>query len=642
MKGNTQHAPYVTWIWSDREIEEPRQVKAALESMHAQGVRKVRIFLENCSYRFTDRPVLRAFSRTSQWARARDISFWLHLDPRQASRLFISRVNEKLAFLMPVSKAGSRSNNIASVKNSKYELQFNWDIQLSSTMLQEKGISLEPVCLERAFLFRLENGTAVSSTIYEITNESLTQFDMSRRICNVFGIIGVPDDQEWCVAAFPKFDSNLFDYFGRESNDLLCNFVEDLFDGCTHVDGFTWGEGGPQHIADPGLLPASLSLFNSFKAEYGYDIRDRLLHLILPVDNNQHIRVRQDYYRFLQRAVTEARRDFHRMMHAFFYDIKSSYYFSVSACGKSSRLVTGDMDPWQKAIGVSRVFADTDSREAHPRYLAELALVKSIGLCSESGESSLTLPRDIADPLVVEQMNDLMTLFSIRPAPAVTADNDFPSPSRARSGIANQIRYGCPEADTLVIFPMETIISQGIAAAEHIYDTMTDFISFLIIRGIQFDIRTASCITPYNYSSDALTIAGRSYKKIIYPYPAVVEAALWSLVTSCAAAGLPVYIGGSSPSHTSTGEPVTDPLPVSFDPADPGTLPEPALQPLFEMPDGAVGSCFYGPDCLYFMLAPAATGGIYRGRLATTIDVPESSGLKLFRLDADGTHSILI
>lgn len=642
MEVNTRHAPHVTWVWSDREIEEPRQVKTAIETLHEKGIRGVRISLENCSYRFTDRPVIRAFSRTSQWARARDMSFWLHLDPRQASRLFISQVDEKLAFMMPVTRVGSKSYNITPVKDSNYGLQFNWDIQLSSKVLQEKGISLEPVCLERAFLFRLENSTAISSSIYEITDDALTQFDMARRICRVFGIIGVPDDQQWYVAAFPKFDSNLFDYFGRESNDLLCDFVEDLFDGCTHLDGFSWGEGGPQNIADSGLLPASLSLFNSFKAEYGYDIRDKLLHLIVPVDNNDHIRVRQDYYRFLQMAVTEARHDFHRMLHAFFGDIKSSYYFSASACGRSARLVTGDMDPWQKASGVSRVFAETDSRKADPGYLAELALIKSVGLCSDSSESSLTLPRDISDPHTVEHMNDLMTLFSVRPAPAVTVDNGFSDQTNSRVTISNHIKYRCPETDTLVIFPMETIISQEIPEAEKTYSVMTNLISYLILHGVQFDIRNASCITPYTFSSDVLTIAGSSYKKIIYPYPTIVDETLWSLVASCAAAGLPVYIGGSEPVVTAAGEPVADPLPSVFDPADPGTLPEPALRPLFEIPDGAVGSCVYGADCLYFMLAPAVTGGSYQGRLATVIDVPRSGGLRLFRLDSDGSHSILV
>jgi len=104
---------------------------------------------------------------------------------------------------------------------------------------EETSLCFEPAGLEKAFLFQMTNRTILKDTIRDITSVSHFFTNIAKEYAEVFGNVKVPDDEEWWVMAFPKFDTNLYDYAGRNSNHLLYEFIENLFDACAHMDGTT-------------------------------------------------------------------------------------------------------------------------------------------------------------------------------------------------------------------------------------------------------------------------------------------------------------------------------------------------------------------------------------------------------------------
>jgi len=634
--------PIVNWIWSGPEIDQPKHLKSVIEQLHAQGVKELRIRFLDCPYRFTDLKVIRAIARASQWAKIRDIHFWLHIDPRQASRFFLSNTSENTSFLMLQAGFGKFEPNISPIKNNQYSLSFDWNGRLTSSQLQENGLHLNPDSLEKVFLFQMEEGIILKNTLSDITDEAHLQFDTAACKAHIFGEVHLPANQNWHVLAYPKFSSNLFDYCGRLSNDLLCNFVENLFDGCTHIDGITWGEGGPVEITEPALLPVSLSIYNSYKAEFGYDLRDRLYCLSLPVEDDLHLKTRADYYRFMRQLVKETRTDFHRMMHAFFGTVEQGLHFDEPDRLKLAGLAIGDSDPWQKSRNTIRTFGTTSTQTADDHFLMDLIMIKSLKHGLSAVMSSLSYLDKITNLKTAKHMNNLAMLFSIIPAPSLRYEKVNMPPDENINLIAAHTGFNLPEADTLVIFPLESIETASSDSANRIYKDLSKFCVYLLKENIQFDLLSPNLLQTPVFNQKQFIVNSRIYKRILYPFPQVINAKLMDLLISARQQGFPVFFGGSVPRTTLEGNKIPLEINSSFDPGIPASLPEEALKPMFSLPAGALGTCIRNNNSLFFLLAPLRADGTYTGRLANGLDVEESSSLSCFKQTAANSITRLL
>ena len=129
--------------------------------------------------------------------------------------------------------------NIARLQDHRFELTYAFPGALKSPALQEKALLFEPVGLERAFLFQKNNGTIIRDTLKDITSVTRFHADIAGGRVTVFGAVRVPENEEWWVVAFPKFNTNAYDFSGRENADQLGQFVENMFDACTHPVSYT-------------------------------------------------------------------------------------------------------------------------------------------------------------------------------------------------------------------------------------------------------------------------------------------------------------------------------------------------------------------------------------------------------------------
>ncbi len=618
----------VTWIWSDWEIEHQAELKERLVTFRRQGIDRVRVVLQNSHYGFNDRAVVRAIARVSQWAKVRDIHFWFHADPRQHSRFYIGPTGETAGFLICGSSPTSAAPHLARVNQGRFSLSFHWKNPGSYPELQERAVLLIPEKVEKVFLFQRKDGAILSTTVRDITPEISSCFDLNARECRIFGNVQVPDEEKWWVCAFPFFSSNLFDYFGRESNDLLSVFIEQLFDGCTHIDGLTWGEGGP--LALPGLLPTGISLYNSFKAEYRYDLRDFLYSLILPVDDDRHLAVRAEYYNFLESITLDTRRDFHSMMHCFFPSTRVGYSLGGSKNSEPLLRLSGNLDRWNKAGRADIVFDRIEEDDLPRDFLVRLVLLRSLALLSKEKRALLSLPGGTTDKRLSLWAARLLALNSIGAGETIAGNvilSDLPEDLIAARSIIGSSSLDC---DTLLIYPTESLAVAPSTEAIRMSGTLNGLIDWLVRKNIQLDLLSSTALEPTGISEDSLRNRGRVYRRIIYPFPKVVSPEILDLLNRLAEAGFPIFLGGDAPAFTSSGKKIKQGIPPCFKPEEPDSLPAEAVTPLFTVPKGAIGGQIRQQNKTLYLLTPARPGGSYQGELAGSLTVPKTHTLSVY------------
>ena len=655
---------FILWKWGDREIDNPKILRGQLLEIASKGFSGVLIALGATRYEIIDQKVLRAVARVSQWAKMRNLTFWFHADPRQASRTFITKTGERMQNLIVTRKPGDglshKKINMTKVVNNRFELRYKFPRVQHSPTLQEMSLHFEPSELERAFLFQKENGTVLRDTIQDITPACHFFTNLVARHTEVFGDILTPEDEEWWVIAFPKFDTNAYDFAGRESNDLMDLFVEDLFDACTHLDGITWGESGAGYAAEIGKFPVSLSLYNIFKIEYGYDLRDVLYGLVLNVDDGLHIRVRCDYYSLLMDTVFGAEKDFHRTIHSFFSKIDIGLHHTFDVKNQhADNLVKGCIDPWRSLEAVHSPLVDIQNMEnlnQHlPSFLSALITAKSLGVFSKSYKAFFNLPGTDLGKEELAYCVDMMSLFSIqwlaRPfgenqsagkdTPELLDWKNFEELNRRITLIRRITEFRFPEANVALIFPTETIMAIGSQDAYKIILSVNELISRLTLECVQCDLISTALLKEGRLSPDGLRIRNRMYESVIFPYPEVLEPEVLEIVSVLDKFGYPILLGGSRPQFTTRGKRIPHTFPLSFDPVDDDLTPllDRGVKPLFEKPENGLATSIHLGDEILFLLCPKSFGDVVKGQVRygeNTFSVPESHNLVIFQGDKNG------
>ena len=649
------------WSWGDEEIEDLKLLKSQLKTIAEKGFSCITVSLNRTRYELNEPKVIRAISQSSQWAAVRKISFWIQADPRRSSRSLINETGEKTQSLLLMrhpDKYFNRNNlNIAKVKNNRFELRSYYPQFESFPLIQDRAVFFNPVRLEKAFLFQMKDRVILQDTIMDITASSRFCPNISKGYVDVFGEILIPKGETWWVLAFPMFDTNLYDYAGRESNDLNGKIVEDLFDAGTYLNGILWDK--ISYFGDFGRISVSPSIYNSFKAEYDYDLRDALYGLVLNVDNQSHIRTRHDYHALLQNLAFSAQKDFYQRAHSFFGELKvgtqHSFYWHnhhTNPCYCSN--------PWQGLdsvnIGTSLLEKIKNGSDRTKHLLTMMAITKSLGAFSQKKMTFASLPDRVSSFKEISFYQDLMALFSIRLIyhEPVGIEDDFrptgetvPLSNRSVWKAIKKINERCrqirkvtnftiPEANVLLVYPIETINSLKCEDAETMLDSVNRLIGTLISHGIQLDIISASLLRKCRLSSDSLYINGRKYEAVIYPYPQVLDPKVLEILSLLDKVKFSLFLGGKHPEWTTQGKRIPHTFPLKFDPDDKnlGRLLVGKIPRLFHMPENALGSLIRQSDDLLFLLHPEKQGSSFKGKIQyknISFEVPKTSKLTIFR-----------
>ena len=647
---------FFVWVWEDAEIEEPKRLRSQMVSFDRAGVSAVLAVLGDTRYELVDRKIVRAVAQASQWARKRNLLFWFQADPRKASRSLISRTGERTQnlFLLKSLDGGYRFDNLnlSPVRNGRFEIRCSYPHDRRIPEIHESSLVFEPSGLEKAFAFRMQDGIVLSETIRDVSDEARFYANFREQTVDVFGSVITPDEEGWRVMAFPRFDTNLTDYAGRESNDALIGLIEDLFDAGTSLSGVTWDRGG--YCCESGRIPVSLSLYNSFTAEYGYDLRNKLIALALPMDDGSHVSVRRDYYSLLMDAEFSAYRDFQRAFHGFFGSVDSGIFHDW---GGGDAGLPPCQDPWRGLMpgtsGLTAFRADAaDFAEPSARIFGSLSLARSLGVFSTTGNAFVRSRLPAAEDAMIGYWSDLTGLFSLR----WMAESGSVPESGARENLCdskewvpyrkmnerirrveNLTGFRFPETDVLVLYPHETLITADPNEAQRMRNGLVRFIGRLALRNIQVDAISPSFLRAAALLPDGFRIGFRSYRTLICPYVETLQPDVSAFMMILENRGVKVLFGGSG---AAGGPPPAFLGDLQFDPEsnDFSWLEQAGVHPLVQSPPGAIGSVIRHSGDTLLLLCPASMGGTFEGEAKSgewTVKVPLSRELVIYKLKTD-------
>ncbi len=668
---NKPRGDFFSWTWGDTEIENSKILRKQLLDIISQGFSGVLVTLRQTRYEFTDPKVLRMIAQASQWAKRRDVEYWIHTDPRQASRSFLTRTGERTQYLITTQDLKNTRKrirpNLAPVVKNQFRLQYHIPRNIPAPILQEGAICFEPSGLERAFIFQIIDNQICLETLRDITSVSHFYTNMQKGITEVFGTIQAPDDESWQVLAFPRFDTNLYDYAGRNNNDLFNIYIEDLFDACTHLNGVTWGQEQSGYGDRTNLYPVSLSLYNSFIAEFGYDLRDVLYALVLPVDNASHIPIRCDYNNLLIDVIVDAQKSYHQMVHSFFTGVQFGTHFPIPVDDHGIRHgIHSALDPWRELDPDATPIVDLTCT-GHPyetlsSILPEIIIAKS--LCAHS-------PLRIAFMNVVCKMDKLdwlaalIHLFGLYSLHWITGDRhhsnsatrvDNLSQTAAASlckinqqweAIQSHTGLLAPEADIVMIKPVETLLAQSPKDAEKMLQSVHNLMIDLILSGYQIDMISSHLLKKGQRAGDRLQIGKRVYSGLIYPHPDIVDSTALDLLTSLDRTGFPILFGDECPQRTSAGKSVARISSEAFDMSKNTveTIKQRGLEPLLHTPKGTLGTVIPQIGGNLILLCPTRMDGSDKGRVQyrdKSFEAAVTKTLSIYWLTEDGKAEKLL
>jgi len=620
------------WHWTDWHVENSSCFREQIDRIAAWGFKTILVFPGCSLYKFTDKKFHWALARASQLARKRHVRFWLLADPRQSSRYFISTTEEATQCLMtPVSDTGTgiaRLLNTAEVQDGRFTIHIPFTDKHSCAHLQEKAVLFSFSGIERVFMFTAANGIIDSGSVLDITHCAYSFSNLARGVIEVSGDVACSPGTTTYVMAFPKFNTNLFDFAGRQSNDLVYAFANNVFDACTHLDGMIWTSDATAYGMIQHMIPVNLSIYNTFLSEYGYSLKDVLYALLLPLDNNLHITVRTDYFSMLENIVKESKQDFYSTMHAFFpdMDLISEYSIFKGAETECDRLPV--FNPWNTGDIVSRYI--TCRSTPGPSILSSLVMSKSLSLFSKNNNTSLSLTPADNTSLLLRHTADLCSLFSVdlvfskeqqaiyETEKSIHGTDLFGEINRKMATIAAITKKREPFADALFIFPTHTIMNLNNCSRHRAVQNTFSLIHNLTRKGIFIDAVSPGALRNVSVTERGLKLSNRLYTSVIYPYAEIVEHDIVHILQKIAAYGIPLVFIETAPAYTTRNDPVSHPQPSEGLPRHHETeriismLP----RPIASFPESCIGTVILLGDRTLFLAASAVPGETCSGEIS--------------------------
>jgi len=617
------------WRWTDRDIDNSSNLRDTVELIFKAGFESILVIPDLSIYKFTDKKVHRAISKSSNYSKKRNIKFYVMADPRHSSRFFISRTEERTQCLIVPAKMETGHNlkyyNTAEIKNGSFNIKIPFSDKVNCPEIQEKAVLFSFSGIEKVFLFKAENGVVEAGSVKDITHISYSFSNISKGIIEVTGEINC-EENGFFALALPRFDTNLFDFAGRHSNDLVYDFANKIFDAFTNLDGMIWGSDDTSYGIIKDIIPVNLSIYNSFIAEYKYDIRDFLYALVLPVDDNTHIKIRTDFFSHLDTLVKESKKDFYLTMHSFFPDMEliNQYKISKGLSEESNKLPS--FDPWyygKESAGYITQLEDNIS----PLLLPALVMSKSFSLITGLSGSAIDVSDNYSGYMDMEYITDLCSLFSVdfvmsKDNLHYDKNNDntvnyLSEINEKMYKISKITKKRTPFSEILFVYPVQTIMNLLPGKRASAVKEIFRIINQLTLNNIQVDIFSPVHLTKSSISEKGIKLGSRVYKSIIFPFAEIVDQKTLQIIQKIKQQNIPVIFLGKIPAFTTDSIKISE-ANYSFFNTDSDFIREiaPLLpEPVAKFPKNSVGTHILLSDRTIILAAPSEKNLEFSGKI---------------------------
>jgi hypothetical protein len=581
----------IVWLWSDKQIENHKLIKEEFEDIRSKNMAGILIGIRATRYELMDEKVTKAIVIASQEAKKNNVKFWVLVDPRYASRYLISATGDCVDNLITTGIRGEHYDGsnppVTKVSNGKYSVHIEWLLKRHSHMFIDVSLHYEPKYLERAFLYNSKDGKIIKKSIIDITKESRFFVNHSESYVEIFG----ETDEKyngWDVIAFPRFETNIMDYASTENQTEFNKIIDTYKKNKIHLDLAAWDE--PGYYAEFGRYPVSKIIYTKFAEKYGYNLKDKLYALILDVDDESHIKIRNDYFSLIEDFVFNAQKKLWEHSKKHYPQIESGIHQTWHGeSGGTEDMVHGSFDLWKGLIGVSGGFTDEGGAEKlvdikeenYHHYITNLVLGKSLAKLSKSGIAYYNIwgvdidgsnPKYPSD--VMEYWVDLMGVFSNKwlahaygytgvigsdrgfgPGyPFNSTWDKFISLNQRIDIIEKSTKLIPPEANIAFIYPIESLKAIGNLSGNKIADKIFKLIFDLTFKGFNLDIYSPGVLAESVYKNKKLVIKKNKYDYLICPYSKIIPRKSEKIIGEMMKDKFPIFFDENFPEFDSEGK----------------------------------------------------------------------------------------
>lgn len=633
INGKTLEGAYILWRWGDEDIENPRRLRQQLQQIVDQGFSHVFCELRATRYDIFDHQVVRTVTQVSQWAQSRKIKFWFNADPRMASRTLIGKTEERIQYLIvhPKSKSDflQPQHIIRKIIHNQITLRYYYPRQKLTHSIPEVSLSFDPIALEKAFIFQIEENQIVHETIKDVTSHVHFFVNIAKHYVEVYGKIKVPEDETWWAMAFPKYNINLIDYTSRENNDLLYKYIENLFDEGAYIDGIFWQD--PGYILDPWQFPVSECIYNSFLAEKGYKIKDKIYALVLPVDDKSHIKIRYDYHTFINSTIYDAGKDLSKVSKSFLGNVD----FTISHNHQNPNCRNQKTNLLQPSVWdglniysqcVEHLGPIKNTLNWIHNILPDLIEIKSRSIFSSTQDAASSAWFEDQAQKKLNILADIMTLYSVRWCASsygysgYIGEKDCLEPEFPKHASWNFLRainqrihdiynitgFILPDANVALVYPSELLKTADPEYAKKIKLNIRKLILQLTLNQIQVDVISSELLLEGKFTSEGLRIRHRHYKQLLFPLAKIISPQMPSMISAMADLKFPFYFIGSYPENFTNGKPVSQKLKdqIVLYPENEDIVTTCGLSPIFTYPENSLATMIRIMDGELFLIMP--------------------------------------
>lgn len=560
------------WIFTDAVIEQPDLLEKQFEDIRNANFTGVMAFVRASRYGLEDPLVIQATKQAAKRCHENNMAFWFTMDPRLASRYNNMHFKKGLPMLICGDKVHPDNvPNTAPVENHRFNLR----LQLyprQTHMMQDVAYLLLPQGIERAYAFPANQPNYQSDQIRDITKQARFFFNARDNYVEAFGSFEPPDNQQWRVMAFFKFDTTFYDFSDADHFKIYNQLVQKYADAQIEFDGITWDE--PGYYAVFGAYPFSKTI-QAHLAQRGKNLTENLWKLVLPAADHSEISLRNDYFQFLQTTVLNQQAETMRNMRAKWQTnlISGIHYTWHFESADMADMNHGSMDIWRSLEAEDAGFTDLGGinqlRDPDSPWYANLAAMnvatQSMARYSErrTGFINLwTISHDDGTGYQNQIMNhcvNLMRLFSIGWLPhaygpvGLLGDEDsflgtdylpgypnhstwrdFPKWNHRLQQTARLTSGTLRKTNLLVIFPVETLYAIGGPAANESARDVFKLILWLTDAQYAIDWLSPVMLKSLRFADGNFHLNQNTYDAVIFPHPRIIPPDLVPILKNAA------------------------------------------------------------------------------------------------------------
>ncbi|MFT3828337.1 MAG: hypothetical protein QM691_01395 [Opitutaceae bacterium] len=687
-----KRGPFATmfWTWQDREIENPEVLLAELRDLKAAGFDGLFTMPRATRYHLFDDEMTAAVQLASEACRREGIKFIWGPDPRFAAHPIVAETGYGAEVLLtgldfmakrpaadsPETDPERQLLNECRVEGGRYSLRFNYPVRRDIHMLTEVSMWFNPVGVDRVIAYRRSgDGKVLADSVRDITAGHHFFVNRALSYVEVFGRVQLPAG-EWWVVAFPRFRTNLYAFDAPEHEKRMIALLDRYKARGIAFDGFWWDE--PGYTLQFGQYAISDRIYADFRAKYGYDLRENLHALLLPLDDGRHLRVRHDYFQLLMDYVFGAEHRFWQAGEKRFGPLRMGIHHNWHSM--PDNIYHGSADPWRGLEAVDAGYTDDSGFEGYfsgslarrfeqVSYMIQAA---SLGRFSRSGKAFYNRWGVKYGPEVAAYWNDLMPLFSNQwlqhsygSTGAIGGGRDFgpgfpnhPTWPLLPGWIEKTRRvhaitgYRLPLAEVAVVYPVPTVLVGREPENDALINRVNRLVGAMPAAGVGVDAISESFFAEGKLEAGAFVVRGQRYRAVVLPHARVLSAAGLVQVRTLLAAKFPIHFTEELPAVTIDGAPIAlTGAAVAFKtPDDATTLPElieslhlPSM--LTRLPGAYVSALPGEGDTTLVLVMPIEPGATVAGEMAcrgVRFTVAPTSTLAIYEVGAAGARPVAL